>query len=211
MKRNDLSIQEKLWAEGYGKKYIERSDDGRFLKSRLATLSKILKTAKPIRSVLEIGANVGQTLEAMTILFPEAKLHAMDICPHACKRLQELSYVEKVIEESIVQAKVDQTYDLVITCGTLILIPEESLPAVYNNIFEMSNKYIAIMEPYSPTPLKVNYHGHEGVMCKRDFAGEMMDSFTELSLENYGFNYSRDNFTQADLNWFLLRKNKINF
>ena len=63
-------------------------------------------------------------------------------------------------------------------------------------------------EYYNPTPITIPYRGHTEKLFKRDFAGEMMDNFSELSLNDYGFAYHRDTaFPQDDISWFLLEKN----
>ncbi|NDB35890.1 MAG: pseudaminic acid biosynthesis-associated methylase, partial [Flavobacteriia bacterium] len=42
---------------------------------------------------------------------------------------------------------------------------------------------------------------------KRDFAGELLDTFPDLRLVDYGFAYKRDtSFPQDDITWFLLEK-----
>jgi len=55
--------------------------------------------------------------------------------------------------------------------------------------------------------MEVEYRGQSGKLFKRDFAGEMLDRFGDLSLLDYGFVYHRDpNFSQDDMTWFLMEK-----
>jgi spore coat polysaccharide biosynthesis protein SpsF len=55
--------------------------------------------------------------------------------------------------------------------------------------------------------VEVLYRGHTSKLFKRDFAGEMLDTYPDLSMVDYGFVYSRDNnFPQDDVTWFLLEK-----
>ena len=64
-----------------------------------------------------------------------------------------------------------------------------------------------VAEYYNPSPVELPYRGHEGKLFKRDFAGELMDRHSTLTLVDYGFAYHRDNcFPQDDLTWFLLEK-----
>ena len=64
-----------------------------------------------------------------------------------------------------------------------------------------------IAEYYSPNPVVIPYRGHEDRLFKRDFAGDMLDQFADLSLVDYGFTYRRDpDFPQDDISWFLLQK-----
>ena len=66
-----------------------------------------------------------------------------------------------------------------------------------------------IAEYYNPTPIKVEYRGHKEKLFKRDFCGEMLDQYSDLTLLDYGFLYHRDNnFPQDDISWFLIEKGR---
>ena len=44
-------------------------------------------------------------------------------------------------------------------------------------------------------------------LFKTDFAGELLDKYSDLKLDDYGFLYHRDYYLQKDdLTWFLLEK-----
>ena len=64
-----------------------------------------------------------------------------------------------------------------------------------------------VAEYYNPTPTDVVYRGHSERLFKRDFAGDLIDSYG-LNLVDYGFWYKRDNVAQefGDVSWFLLEK-----
>jgi spore coat polysaccharide biosynthesis protein SpsF len=48
-------------------------------------------------------------------------------------------------------------------------------------------------------------------LFKRDFAGELLDRFSDLRLIDYGFVYRRDtHFPLDDISWFLFEKTQIN-
>ena len=62
-------------------------------------------------------------------------------------------------------------------------------------------------EYYNPIPIEVQYRNNSNKLFKRDFAGEMLDKFQDLTLVDYGFCYHRDyNFSKDDSTWFLLEK-----
>ena len=64
-----------------------------------------------------------------------------------------------------------------------------------------------MIEYYNPTPMEIPYRGFSEKMYKRDFAGELMDTYPDLQLIDYGFVYRRDPvFIQGDLTWFLMEK-----
>ncbi len=83
------------------------------------------------------------------------------------------------------------------------------LPRVYDLLHQASQRYICVVEYYNPSPVTIPYRGETDKLFKRDFAGEMLDRFSDLRLVDYGFSYHRDNnFPQDDANWFLLERTK---
>ena len=108
---------------------------------------------------------------------------------------------------SILDFKPDKAWDLVLSKGVLIHIDPDDLPKAYELMYNSSSRYLLICEYYNPTPINMEYRGHTGKLFKRDFAGELLDRYADLTLLDYGFSYRRDpNFPQDDLNWFLLEK-----
>jgi len=84
------------------------------------------------------------------------------------------------------------------------------LPRVYDLLHLASQRYICMVEYYNPSPVTIPYRGEANKLFKRDFAGEMLDRFSDLRLVDYGFSYHRDNnFPQDDLTWFLLEKSRL--
>ncbi len=113
----------------------------------------------------------------------------------------------RVYHSSILDFQPDEKRDFVLIKGVLIHINPDELQNVYDLLYKSCNKYICIAEYYNPSPTEVRYRGHEGKLFKRDFAGEIMDKFSDLNLVDYGFVYHRDNnFPQDDITWFLLEK-----
>ena len=91
--------------------------------------------------------------------------------------------------------------------GVSIHINPDYLDKVYKVLYKSSNKYILINEYYNPKPVMIEYRGYKDRLFKRDFAGEILDSFSDLNLVDYGFVYHRDNyFPNDDTTWFLLQK-----
>lgn len=202
-----LTEQEEFWAGEFGDNYIARNQSEDLKASNLAFFSKILHQTRSINSVIEFGANIGLNLLALRQLLPHAMFSAIEINQKASNILRQYSYIQ-VYEESILDFKVFQKYNFVLTKGVLIHLDPDKLPQVYQSLYESSDRYICIAEYYNPKPLKVNYRGYQDKLFKRDFAGEMLDAFKDLKLLDYGFTYHRDNqFPQDDMTWFLLEKN----
>ena len=88
----------------------------------------------------------------------------------------------------------------------LIHINPKYLRNVYENLVNITNRYILIAEYYNPEPIKIRYRGHDNKLFKRDFAGDLIENYG-LKLVDYGFLYKRDNLApQDDITWFLLEK-----
>lgn len=195
--------QESFWAGEFGDNYIKRNQNYII---NIPFFSNILSKTVNVGSVIEFGANIGLNLIAMRGIIPKASFSAIEINPEACKSLIGLGNIE-IYNQSILDFKVDYKRDFVLIKTVLIHINPEFINDVYELLYQTSNKYICIAEYYNPTPVVINYRGHEEKLFKRDFAGEMLDKFSDLELVDYGFSYHRDNnFPQDDITWFLLQK-----
>jgi pseudaminic acid biosynthesis-associated methylase len=117
------------------------------------------------------------------------------------------SGIAEIINDTVIKnLPVDRQFDLVFTKGVLIHINPAHLTTVYKNLVALSKRYVLVCEYYNPTPVAVPYRGNEDRLFKRDFAGEIMDLYG-LTLVDYGFCYSRDQyFTSDDSTWFLMEK-----
>jgi pseudaminic acid biosynthesis-associated methylase len=200
--------QEYFWAGEFGNEYIGRNNTLENISWRTARFSKILSHTKGITKALEIGANIGQNLLAIKNLIPSCQFSAIEINPLAVKKL-ELIPDTKVFKGSVFDFLPSELgeYDLTFTSGVLIHINPEKLPEVYDLLYHCSLAYILVCEYYNPVPVEVTYRGHTQRLFKRDFAGEMLDKYSDLELIDYGFQYHRDNnFPSDDCTWFLLKK-----
>jgi len=202
-----ITEQERFWRGGFGDGYTDRNRGPARIASNAAFFSKVLDRTQAVRSVLELGSNVGLNLTALGQLLPEAAFAAVEINEKAaCELKRNLPQVELHVA-SVLEFQPGRAWDLVFTKGVLIHINPEKLPAVYELMHRSSSRYILVAEYYNPQPTEVEYRGHSGKLFKRDFAGEMLETFCDLSLVDYGFIYHRDpNFPQDDMTWFLMEK-----
>src|SRR5688572_22177287 len=201
--------QEAFWAGSFGDAYVERNLELVWsLASRTALFAKVLSRTRGVTRVLELGSNVGQNLLAIRNLIPDAVFGAVEINAHAVETLRQIPNTTAV-RGSILEVNPVELgrYDLTMISGVLIHIHPDHLSEVYRRLYECSTRYILVMEYYNPTPVEVTYRGHEKRLFKRDFAGEMLDTYPDLELVDYGFQYHRDNnFTADDHTWFLMKK-----
>lgn len=199
--------QESFWQGAFGDEYIKRNQGGIRSAADVALFCKLLLKTQGIQSVLELGANVGLNLDAIQTLLPEANLAAVEINKKAADRLQARLPDVDVFNASIHDFETDNVWDFVFTKGVLIHIAPSMLDSVYELMYRSSSRYISVVEYYNPQPVEIMYRGHSGKLFKRDFAGELLDKYADLTLVDYAFSYHRDvNFPQDDLSWFLLEK-----
>ena len=200
-----LTEQEAFWAGKFGDEYITRNRGEKLLSSRISFFSKILEHKK-IESCLEYGSNIGINLQAIKLLVPDIKVSAIEINQKAVNQLNKISGIE-IFPQSILDFNNEKKWDLTFSSGVLIHINPAMLTRVYDSLYKHSKNYILVAEYYNPVPVDVLYRGNEGKLFKRDFAGELMDRYSDLKLIDYGFCYHRDNvFPDDDITWFLLKK-----
>jgi len=198
--------EEAFWAGEFGEDYLRRNPVDFEEPARIHLFSKILARTRGVRSALEIGANIGNNLRVLRRLMPDAELGAVEINRTAAGILEEWGEAE-VFNCSAFDFVPGRIYDLVLFSGVLIHINPGRLHEIYDVAHRACNRYICLAEYYNPTPMEVPYRGHSGRLYKRDFAGEMLERFPDLSLVDYGFVYHRDpNFPLDDITWFLLEK-----
>ena len=203
---NYKTEQEKFWATEFGNDYPSRNEGEKLVSSNVAIFSKIIKNCPTINSVAELGCNIGLNLMALHRINQDFRLRGYEINAKAAESASKANIAE-VINTSVVDPlDTSKKFDLTFTKGVLIHINPDMLNAVYQNLYDLSNKYIMVYEYYNPTPVSVEYRGHQDKLFKRDFAGELIDKFN-LKLIDYGFNYKRENyFPKDDATWFLLEK-----
>ena len=198
--------QENFWAGSFGSEYISRNKSQQLVASNTAFFSELCAKMQPIQSAIEFGSNVGMNLHAIRNVLPGAEISAIEINADAVEELKKIEGL-KVYAQSILDFKPDYQRDLAFIKGVLIHINPDELQHVYQILYDTSSRYICVTEYYNPAPVALPYRGHEGKLFKRDFAGEMMDKFPDLTLVSYGFCYHRDPvFPQDDVTWFLMEK-----
>jgi len=205
-----LNEQEKFWKGAFGNEYSTRNAGSELLASNIAFFSRLLSITGRLESVVEFGCNVGMNLKAINALVPNCQLTGVEINETAINQLREWNREVEIIEGSFLGLCLAKEYELAFTKGVLIHIAPEFVKSAYQVIYRAARRYIAIAEYYSPVPVELTYRGYNNKLFKRDFAGELMEIYSDLELVDYGFLYHRDPvFPQDDINWFLLKKNDV--
>ncbi|MBI9079217.1 MAG: pseudaminic acid biosynthesis-associated methylase [Pseudodesulfovibrio sp.] len=205
-----MSIQKELesfWKGDFGDEYVKRHDEERMVSARTYQFKKMLDKTEDVHSVVELGTNRGHNLGVLHNMLPQAELYGAEINDRARELCMQQTGVKSVFHGSLLDMPEDRTYDLSFTASVLIHIAPESLGDAYGKLYRLSNRYVLLCEYHNPTPVAINYRGHENRLFKRDFAGEMMDLYPDLALKDYGFFYSRDTqYGLTDINYFLMEK-----
>ena len=201
------TVQENFWAGAFGNEYTERNNDEKMIASNIALFSKVLSRTNGINSCIELGSNRGLNLLAMNRLIPGLKIQAVEINKNAAAECDKISNVSVFHGSVFDYSYSENVFDLSFTKGVLIHIAPEMLGEIYDVLYHVSRKYVLVAEYYNPAPVEVTYRGNEGKLFKRDFAGELMERFSDLILIDYGFVYHKDyNFACDDITWFLMEK-----
>ena len=203
---NYKTEQEKFWATEFGNDYPSRNEGEKLIASNIALFSKILKHCPSVQSVAELGCNIGLNLQALNRINKQFQLRGYEINEKAARIAKDMGVAE-ILNTTVVEA-LDQSkkFDMVFTKGVLIHINPDMLPVVYQNLFDLSNRYIMVCEYYNPAPVSIDYRGNKERLFKRDFAGELIQKYG-LKLISYGFNYQHDHYlTNDDTTWFLMEK-----
>jgi pseudaminic acid biosynthesis-associated methylase len=199
--------QEAFWAGQFGTDYMRRNDGSAALASNLSFFAHSLRKASRIQSCIEFGANIGLNLRALKLLFPEMTQIGIEINPDAARILADRIGEAQVFQGSLFDYQVVAPVDLALVMGVLIHINPDMLVATYRKMYEASSRWLLVCEYYNPTPVAIPYREHSDRLFKRDFAGELLDMFSDVQLIDYGFVYRRDPiFPQDDITWFLLEK-----
>src|SRR5258706_14210084 len=82
--------QERFWAGEFGTEYSARNVGTNWVASNTALFAKVLARTDNVRSVLELGANIGLNLLAIRNLLPEASLTAVEINETAAIELRKI-------------------------------------------------------------------------------------------------------------------------
>ena len=202
--------QTELWRGAFGDAYVDRNSiEPETIRRNISAYSEILSCAEgaPPRSILEVGANIGLNLRAISQI-SDAELYAIE--PNG-KARETLLRDQVLKEENIFDAIAgdiplgDRSVDLVFTAGVLIHIPESELETAYREMHRVADRYLLSIEYFSPTPVVIPYRGETEALFKRDFGGLWLDLFDDLEPVANGFFWKRTT-GMDDVNWWLFRK-----
>jgi len=196
--------QEQFWASSFGTEYTDRNTISP--EARQPFFRSILTRLEDLSSVCELGSNRGHNLEAIKLV-GDYELTGVELNEDAHSILTRLDGIRGILS-SIQDFEPAEKFDLVFVAGVLIHINPTDLPAIYSKIASISRRYVLISEYFNPEPVEIPYRGHQGVLFKRDFAGEFLDANPEFNVVDYGFQWKRLEPAWDNCCWFLLERPK---
>lgn len=178
-----------LWQSEFGNEYTRRNV--RQLDARLQLWKVLLPP--DCGSVLEVGANIGQNLEAISQLGP-IDLYACE--PNDLAR-EELTDLELAPKDNITADFADKLSfpdniaDLVFTSGVLIHVPHETLEKSMDEIHRCAKRWIVCGEYFAPQEEMIPYRGHHNALWRRDYGSLWLDRFSDLECTSVTFAWKR--------------------
>jgi pseudaminic acid biosynthesis-associated methylase len=195
---------EALWAGEFGDAYIERNKDaesGRrdFWAAQLERLG--------VRSVLEVGCNIGGNLQWIAELLGPENVAGVDVNPTALELLRErVPGVDARLASGARLPFADGAFDLVFTTGVLIhQDPDTQLEPMMREVVRVAGRFVIAGEYYAEDLTEVHYRGQEGALFKQDFGALYQRLFPSLELLDGGFLSEREG-RWDDLTYWILRK-----
>lgn len=166
-----------LWIGEFGNDYTARNT-----RETVPARHDMWRTMMPrhIESILEVGANIGLNLEAIS-QFSSAQLYACE--PNDTARAELASILEPANIRSDFADKLgwpDNSMDLVFTSGVLIHIPPDKLEASLKEINRVANRYVICGEYFAPSEEMIPYRGHNDALWRRDYGSLFMDACPDL-------------------------------
>jgi len=203
-----------FWRGDFGDQYTDRNRGEALIASNEALFRKALLPmffTTPAR-MIEFGANIGLNIRALRRInvFSACEFTAVEPNAKAAAELRETKDIH--VHETAMQDADEPWgggYDLSLSKGLLIHIKPEELYRAYGTLYRASRRYIFLAEYFSQSPREIIYRGNASRLWARDFAGEMLDMFSDLKVVTYGFQWRRDPHAPADdITWTLFEKVK---
>jgi pseudaminic acid biosynthesis-associated methylase len=194
---------EALWAGRFGDEYVDRNIGA--YEERRAYWTSLLAAIQPER-VLEVGCNVGGNLQWIAESVPANGITGIDVNHKALTRLRaRVPGVNGVWSSARDLPFADQSFDLVFTMGVLIHQPDESLPAVMDEMVRVAKHYVLCGEYHDASTTEISYRGYRNALFRRDYGGLFADRFRgTLQFAFSGRLEREDGFD--DITWFLFER-----
>jgi len=200
------------WRGEFGDAYTDRNSDETATREAATIFDRILHASGirgDVRSILEVGANVGINLIGLRrALGQDIILAAVEPNPRACARLCGPPLNLRVAVEATAHHLPfrDRTWDLVFTSGVLIHVRPEELGMAMREIVRVAGRYVLCSEYFADTLTEAPYRCRTGMMWKRDFGRAYLEHCQGLEVQQYGFLWQKEFPHFDNLNWWMFLK-----
>lgn len=200
------------WKSQFGDDYTQRNqpDDTNILQREALFTGIFMHIGNKLpKSILEVGAGVGNNLIALQSLYKHINiepLHLTAIEPNekAKNILKNIKNINTIENQAFYIEASNYDFDMVFTSGVLIHIHPDYLLKAMQEMYRVSKNYILCMEYFAPKCEAIEYRGEKDLLWKNDFGSIWLDNFP-LRCVGYGFSWKRlsgiDNLT-----WWLFEK-----
>lgn len=168
-----------IWKSSFGDEYTLRNS-GLNVGARVNVWKTILP--KGCRSILEVGANAGANLEAISQI-SDAEMYACEPNDTARGMLEDrgLTGAHHILSDSADKITLPAKHvDLAFTSGVLIHIGPDKLEQSMREIHRIARKWIICGEYFAPQEEEIKYRGQQGLMWRRDYGSLYLDMFPDL-------------------------------
>jgi pseudaminic acid biosynthesis-associated methylase len=185
--------QEAIWSGEFGRDYTDRNKfesaqafNAVYIERYGVTrddmirdwLSDVPKDAR----ILEIGANIGNQLEALRRV-GFTNLIGLELQRFCVEKSKSLHPQVDIIQGSGSDIPFrDGYFDLVFTNNVLIHISPDVIGQIIGEMYRVSNQYIWGFEYYAPEFTNIHYHGQSSLLWKADYAGLFQQQHPDLKL-----------------------------
>lgn len=204
MQSEEAHRLEALWAGEFGDDYVERNRDA---ESGRRDFWAHHVEALGIRTVLEVGCNIGGNVRWLAELLGPENVTGIDVNEKALAILREnVPGVDARLARGAELPFEEGAFDLVFTTGVLIhQDPEETLEPMMREIVRCTDRYVMAGEYDADELTEVPYRGQSGALFKQDYGALYQRLFPELELVESGFLSEREG-RWDDLTYWFLRK-----
>ena len=153
----------------------------RDLFSKNVVLLMLSKSIDSLASVIEFGPNIGANLIALHTV-PNLQSTGIEINKKAVKRVEkESTEYRSYPMNQFWTVEITKEYELSLIKGSFNSSRSICPRFLFTQKHAASSKYILVAEYYSPVPVELDYRGNSGKLFKRDFAGEILEKYKDLS------------------------------
>ena len=193
---------EALWSGTFGDEYLARNANagegrGPFWADLLGRIQ--------VRTVLEVGCNVGGNLRWLAPVLGPEHVYGVDINLAALEEIRRrLPGINTIVSPARELPFRDRWFDLVFTAGVLIHQPPATVARVMGEVVRTAGRYVLAIEYFAAEPEEIPYRGERGALFRRDYGRLYLDAFPELQLLDQG-RLGRDA-GWDDVTWWLLER-----